>query len=62
MSKSPDAAATPMQADIAQIISEGWSNGKTSAEVAEAVLREFDAAQPSQQPTTTADEYFDGMF
>lgn len=33
---------TPMQADIAQIISDGWSNGKTSTEVAEAVLREFD--------------------
>lgn len=38
-----NAAATPMLADIEQIISDGWRNGKTSAEVAEDVLREFGA-------------------
>ena len=30
-----------MHADIAQIISEGWRNGKTSSEVAEEIVREF---------------------
>ncbi len=50
--RSPDAAATPMQADIAQIISDGWSSGKTSAEVSDAVLREFD--DPAQRPMDPA--------
>jgi hypothetical protein len=44
-------AATPMRADIEQIISDGWRNGKSSAEVADAVLVEFgNPAQGSWQP------------
>jgi hypothetical protein len=32
----------PMQADIAQIIDAGWKSGKSSADVAAEILREFD--------------------
>jgi len=32
-----------MVTDIAQIISEGWSNGKSAREIADAVMEEFDA-------------------
>jgi hypothetical protein len=39
--KAP-AQRLPIQADIKQIISEGWRNGKSSAEVAAEILREFD--------------------
>ena len=39
----PLCARTPiMQADIAQIISEGWRNGKTASEVADEILRELE--------------------
>jgi hypothetical protein len=40
----------PMLADIAQIIDAGWRAGKSSADVAEEVLREFEAptVRPSQ--------------
>jgi hypothetical protein len=31
-----------MQADIAQIIDTGWKSGKSSADVAAEILREFD--------------------
>lgn len=42
----------PMQADIAQIIHQGWANGKTSVEVAAEIVREIDAPTPSSwQPT-----------
>lgn len=43
--------SVPMRADIEQIISEGWRNGKTSAEVAAEILREFDVpAQEASNP------------
>jgi Lar family restriction alleviation protein len=34
-------AQPPMAADIEQILSEGYANGKTRAEIAEEILREF---------------------
>ena len=33
----------PMRNDIAQMISDGWKSGKSSIDVAEEILREFDA-------------------
>ncbi|SEE52758.1 hypothetical protein [Bradyrhizobium lablabi] len=35
--------ATPMRADIEQIISEGWRNGMSPAEMAAKILREFES-------------------
>lgn len=35
-------AQPPMQADIAQIIREGYVNGKTADEIAAEILREFE--------------------
>jgi hypothetical protein len=32
----------PLLADIAQIIQAGWSNGKSSTEIAEEILQELD--------------------
>jgi hypothetical protein len=37
-------AQAPMRADIAQMIDAGWKTGKSSSEVAEEILREFDAS------------------
>lgn len=41
---SRPAAQRPMRADIAQMIDAGWKTGKSSSEVAEEILREFDAS------------------
>lgn len=43
------AQRSPMAADIEQILSEGYANGKTRSEIAEEIRREFDA--PAQAPT-----------
>lgn len=43
--RSATAQRAPMAADIAQIIDAGRRNGKSDLEIAEAILREFDAAQ-----------------
>jgi hypothetical protein len=40
-------AQAPMRADIAQMIDAGWKTGKSSSEVAEEILREFDASTVS---------------
>lgn len=50
------ASDTPMLADVAQIISEGWQTGKSSAEVAEAVLREF--GNPAAATTARPDSIY----
>lgn len=51
---SPAATSTPapapMAADIAQIIDAGRRNGKADLEIAEEVLREFDAAPAQRAP------------
>jgi hypothetical protein len=41
------AQARPMRADIAQIIDRGWKAGKSSNDVAEEILREFDPSPVS---------------
>jgi hypothetical protein len=35
----------PMLADIAQMIDDGWRNGRASTDVAAEILQEFDAAR-----------------
>jgi hypothetical protein len=47
----PSAQRSPMAADIEQILSQGYANGKTRAEIAEEIRREFDApAQSAMLP------------
>jgi hypothetical protein len=58
---STPAQRPPMAADIAQIIQDGWYAGRSSVEVTEEILREFDTSPVTSTPAEPAQRARDAV-